>query len=197
MNNLDNLYTRLEKYAEENYIPIIRKESLEVLLDELKKANPKTILEIGTAIGYSGTKILEALPEAKLYTMEINPVSAEMARETFKEADVYDRVVLWEGDALEIVRYLDGKYDFIFLDGPKAHYLEMLPYLIECLADGGILFADNVLFHGYIEQKKIYAKKGSIIRNMRKFLTELQKETRLDSVLLDNGDGITISKKIK
>ena len=192
---LDNLYKELEDYAKINYIPIIRKDSLEVLLDTLKKHQPKSILEIGTAIGYSGTKMLEILPEAKLYTMEINPVSANKARDTFKKAGVYDRVVLWEGDCLEILRYLEGSYDFIFLDGPKSHYLEMLPYLIDSLNKGGVIFADNVLFHGYIEGDSEYHKKITIIRNMREYLVQLQKEKRLDSKLIEIGDGITISIK--
>ena len=192
---LEDLYNNLEAYAKENYIPIIRKDSLEVLLEELDKHKPNTILEIGTAIGYSGTKMLEKLPNAKLYTMEINPVSASIARETFKSAGVYDRVVLWEGDCLEIVRYLEDKFDFIFLDGPKSHYLEMLPYLIDALNDKGVIFADNVLFHGMIEGTEDYHKKITIIRNMREYLKELQKETRLDSKLLEIGDGITISIK--
>ena len=192
---LDELYLELEKYAHENYIPIIRKDSLEVLLDTLKKYQPKTILEIGTAIGYSGTKMLETLPHAKLYTMEINPVSASIARDTFKRAGVKDRVVLWEGDCIEILRYLEGKNDFIFLDGPKSHYLEMLPYLIDSLNEGGVIFADNVLFHGLIEGNEEYHKKITIIRNMREFLEALKVEERLDSKLLDIGDGITISIK--
>lgn len=195
MNLTDSLYDELKEYARLNRIPIIRDESLELLLDEVKKKKPRSILEIGTAIGYSGTKMLEASPEAKLYTIEIDPVSADIARETFKRAGVYDRVVLWEGDCVEIVAYLEGKYDFIFLDGPKAHYLEMLPYLTECMNSGGVLFSDNVFFYGYVEQDTVYNKKKTIIRNMRKYLEALKNDDRLVTELIKNGDGVAISVK--
>ena len=191
----ETYFEELEKYASENRVPIIRSKSLEILVSEVKEKQPKRILEIGTAIGYSGSKMLLASPNSKLYTIELDEERCLLARENFKKAGLNDRVVLWEGDANEILRYLDGTFDFVFLDGPKAHSIEMLPKIVECLEKGGEIFADNVLFYGYIEKEGVYNKKKTIIRNMRAYLEELEKNEMLTSKILDIEDGIAISVK--
>ncbi len=188
-------FEELEKYAKENHVPIIRSKSLELLEKEVAAKKPERILEIGTAIGYSGSKMLLSSPNSKLYTIEIDPERCNLARENFKKAGLYDRVVLWEGDCNEILRYMEGEFDFVFLDGPKAHYLEMLPKIVELLKSGGEIFADNVLFYGYIEQEGVYNKKKTIIRNMRAYIEELEKNEMLSSKIIEIEDGIAISVK--
>ena len=119
----ENIYELQKEYAAQNGVPVMTDEGITLLQTAVAAATPAAILEIGTAIGYSGLRMLEAAPsDARLYTVELDAVRAEKAREYFRSAGVYDRVEIWEGDAAEVLAYAEGRFDFIMLDGPKGHY---------------------------------------------------------------------------
>lgn len=186
----------LEKYARQNYIPVLLDDTKELLLKTIKDFKPKTILEIGTAVGYSGTLMLSSC-DAVLTTIELEEKNIELAKTTFTSNNVYDRVTQLQGDAKEIIKTLNTKYDFIFLDGPKGQYINYLPYLKELLNDGGIIFADNVLYRGMVESTEfIPHKKRTIVVNLRKYLNEVTTSNDLETTLYHIGDGVAISKKI-
>ena len=191
--------TQLEKFARERYIPVMLDDTKELLFDTVKKAQPKRILEIGTAIGYSGIVMLSASEIATLNTVELNEQSAALARKNFDELGVGDRVNIFVGDAREIVRLLTGSYDFIFLDGPKGQYEVFLPYLTDLLEVGGTLVCDNVLYKGLVEQ--IPADKRhkhiTVARNMHAFLEDITQSPRYNTVLHRIGDGVTVSVKLR
>ena len=190
---------QLEKYARERYIPVMLDDTKELLFETVKKAQPKRILEIGTAIGYSGIVMLSACEQATLNTRELNEQTAALARKNFEEFGVGNRVNVFVGDAREIVRLLTGSYDFIFLDGPKGQYEVFLPYLTDLLEVGGTLVCDNVLYKGLVEQ--IPADKRhkhiTVARNMHAFLHDITNNPRYDTVLHRIGDGVTVSVKLK
>lgn len=190
----ESLLQEIKAYAKEHNVPIILEESAEILTDTIKKCKPKRILEIGTAIGYSGI-IMLMNSDAKLFTVEIDADSVAIARQNFYKAGFLDRVTFWEGDAEEIVRFLTGEFDFILLDGPKGHYCEFLPYLKKVLSKGGVIFADNVLFKGYTFMEKPIHKHRTIILSLREYLRQIENDTDFDSVLLSKGDGISIATK--
>lgn len=189
---------KMLSFARENHIPVMLDDTKKLLQQLTTENQPKKILEIGTAIGYSGIVMLTSSPEAQLNTIEMDEKSAEMARQNFIQAGVYDRVNLFVGDAKEIVTQLTGKYDFIFLDGPKGQYDCFLPYLIDVLEVGGLLVCDNVLYKGLVEHVPEHRHKHiTIARNLNRFLDDLNNDNRLTTRLHRTGDGVTVSRRIK
>ncbi len=183
----------------DKYVPILRDESISFLFDTVKKYQPKRILEIGTYIGYSASVLLSASPNSTLDTVELKEENAVLARENLKEYN--SRVQVFCMDAKEFLEEAQKKnktYDFIFLDGPKGQYLHYLPILTNLLEVGGILFADNVYFHGMVKKEGVPPHKHrSIITNLRNFLKEISTSLIFETEILDIGDGISVSKKIK
>ncbi|MBE7075659.1 MAG: O-methyltransferase [Clostridiales bacterium] len=178
------------------YTPFIRQKSEEVLVDLLKKHNPKSVLEIGTFIGYSATLILENAPECKLISIEKEKKNFDNACKNLKKYE--DRVILKNKDALEFLQEDDNQYDFIFLDGAKGQYFKYLPYLKRNLTVGGVLVADDVLFYGMVEStEKIPHKHRALVNNLRKFLQALDEDKEFDTQVLSIEDGLSISIKLK
>ena len=181
-------------------VPIIREESHNKLIEIVKKVNPKTILEIGTAIGYSGTIMLKSSKESELTTIELDEKNFKMAEENFKAFKLSNRVTQLSGDAYVVLEELATtfhKYDFIFLDGPKGQYIKYLPIIKRLLNDGGILFADNVLYKGMVKSKEfIPHKKRTIVMNLRRFLDSIQSDIDFACDLEEVGDGVMIAKKV-
>jgi len=136
------------KFAKEYNVPVVRPKTLELLLKTIKENNSKRVLEIGTAIGYSGAQILQN-SDANLVTIEKYEAIYEIAKNNFKRLGLSNRVKQYLGDAKEVLKDLSDsgeKFDFIFLDGPKGQYLSYLPLLNNMLEQNGIIFADDVLF---------------------------------------------------
>lgn len=187
----------IESYARQRYIPVMLDDTKELLFNVVRVANPKRILEIGTAVGYSGIVMLLAAPDAKLNTMEISEELANIAKQNFAKADLTDRVNIFIGDARELVCQLTGSYDFIFMDGPKGQYEAFLPYLTALLQKGGTLVCDNVLYKGLVEHipDDKRHKHITVARNMHAFLDDITHSADYDTVLYRVGDGVTVSVK--
>lgn len=192
------MFEEIEKYAKENFIPIIRSKSRQILMDEVKKTSPSKILEIGSAIGYSGLCILFA-SSASLVTIEKDEGRAAMARQNFERYNVAERVQLINDDALKVLTNLaeEGlQFDFVFLDGPKGQYHKYLPLLTKLLVKGGTLFADNVSVMGLVDSTEPIAHKHrTMVVNMRKFLSDVSSSTQFESQILKVEDGILIAKR--
>lgn len=188
----------IERFARERYIPVMLDDTKQLLYDTVKRCKPRRILEIGTAIGYSGIVMLSAC-DGTLNTVELDEATADIARDNFKQFGVADRVNLFVGDAREIVGYLSGSYDFIFLDGPKGQYITFLPYLTDLLEVNGTLVCDNVLYKGLVERvpDNPRHKHITVARNMRAFLDEITSSKQYDTTLYRIGDGVTVSKKLR
>lgn len=188
----------LKKFAEENYIPIVRDRTANALMEECKKKSPKLILEIGTAIGYSGLLMLKSC-DGYLYTIEKDESRYQMALKNFNLFNMSNRVNLILGDAKDELEKLVNqniKFDFVFLDGPKGQYIKYLPMIKKLLNDDGIVFSDNVLMHGLIEhQENVTHKNRSMVRNMIAFKDEIMNDREFESKLYNIEDGFIISKK--
>ncbi len=189
----------LKDYALVNYIPIIRDNTAKKLIEICKETNPKKILEIGTAIGYSGIIMLKNC-NGKLYTIEKDDLRAQLANENFKKFGFANRVNLYEDDALNVLKKLDEEkehFDLIFLDGAKGQYIKYYPYIKNLLNVGGILFADNVFLHGLVKsEEKIPHKSRTMVVNLRKFIDALKSDEEYKTTFYDIDDGFSISKKI-
>lgn len=188
----------LEAFARERHIPVLLDDTRQLLFDVVAQCRPRRILEIGTAIGYSGIVMLSAAPNAALNTIELSETSAEMARKNFEEWGLGERVNVFVGDARQIVPQLTGSYDFIFLDGPKGQYETFFPYLTELLVTGGTLVCDNVLYKGLVEHvpENKRHKHITVARNMRAFLDDITANPHYSTTLFRVGDGVTVSVKL-
>lgn len=177
--------------------PLLLDESVKFFTKFVEELNPKKILEIGTAIGYSGSLMLSVCG-GSLVTLELNERSANIATENFKKLGFSDRVQVVNIDAKEYLQNCQEKFDFIFLDGPKGQYINYKEKLIDLLDVGGVLLADNVLFRGMVESSEpVPHRYRTIVNNMRKFIDEINNDARLETQVYHIGDGISVSKKIK
>ncbi len=163
------------------------------LVTMLKK--PKRILEIGTATGYSGLIMLLSC-NAKLCTIDFDAAALDRARRNFDDYGVGRRVQILEGDASEIIPLVEGKFDMIFLDGPKGRYYEFLPYLIDLLPSGGVLLCDNVLYSERMTgEREVPKSKQTIADRLAIFIDNVTTDSRLVTSVLPIGDGMSISVK--
>jgi len=189
----------IEKYALETQVPIIRRSMQSLLKFLLAYAKPKNILEIGTAIGFSALLMSEYAPaDCHITTIEKYEKRIPIARENFKRAGKEGSITLLEGDALEILKELDGSYDMIFMDGAKGQYSNFLPDILRLLAPGGLLISDNVLQDGDIIESRfaVTRRNRTIHARMREYLYELKHHPQLETVVLPVGDGVTLSTKV-
>ena len=192
------LVRTIEQEAIRDYVPIIRKESQSLLRVLLKIKKPGQVLEVGTAIGFSAILMGECLPESShLTTIEKYEKRIPVAKENFKRAGMEDKITLLEGDAVEILKGLEGPYDFIFMDAAKGQYIHFLPEVLRLLAPGGILVSDNVLQDGdVVESRYAVVRRNRTIHScMRDYLWTLKHMEGLETMVLPIGDGMTVSVK--
>ena len=187
----------MRKRAKENGEPILRDKSFELLLETVRKKKPEKILEIGVNLGLSGIAMLLNSKSSTLTGIEIDEEKIALARENYKEFGVENRAKIFQGDASEIIPVLTGEYDLIFLDGPKGHYFEYLPYLLEVLKPGGVLFADNVLFRGYVDGSVKTPHRYNTTKNsMTRFLDAITSDKNLRTTIYKMEDGVSVTEKL-
>jgi len=188
---------KILNYAKENNVPVVRPKTLELLLETIKNNNSKEILEIGTAIGFSGLNML-INSDANLTTIEKYEKSYNIAKENFSRLGYSSRINQILGDAKDVLQQLvkeNKKFDFVFLDGPKGQYLSYLPLLDKLLVGGGIIFADDVLFRGLVQGDAWPEHRiRSLVINLRKYLKAVN-EPPFTSELIEMEDGVCITRK--
>ena len=191
---------KIKEKALEDHIPIIMDDTLAVIEKELKLFKPKRILEIGTAVGYSAICFSEFLAEnGKIDTIEREEERVVEAKKNIKRAQVEDKINIIQGDAVEILPTLNEVYDMVFIDASKGKYPFFLKEALRMLAPNGIIFADNVLYKGYVLSDYNKHKQRTAVRNLREFLrelNELQENKQFDIKVLEVGDGLAIARRI-
>lgn len=188
----------LEALAHENGVPVIPHETVVFLQFLLKQKQPKRVLEIGTAIGFSASLMAESLgKEAKITTIDRFPVMIEKAKANFEKLGLADQVTLLEGDAADILSTLEGPYDFIFMDSAKSKYIAFLPECLRLLSDDGVLMVDDIFQAGTVLQpiEDIPRKNRAIHRHLNEFLEVVTTSPELTSTLLPLGDGVALISK--
>ncbi|MBQ6979880.1 MAG: class I SAM-dependent methyltransferase [Clostridia bacterium] len=194
---MDDRLKLLRENAKSRGEPILRDKSFELLIKTVESKNPRTILEIGVNEGLSGVAMLLKADSARLTGIEIDEEKVIKARENYRLFGVEARTKIFLGDASEIIPLLSAKYDFIFLDGPKGHYAEYADNLIAALNNGGTLFADNVLYRGYVgKDKKVPHRHATIKHSMENFLDKITTDKRLKTTVYDIEDGVSITEKL-
>ena len=195
----DELLKELENYAYENKVPIAEPETARLVSVLTKLVKPKKILEVGCAIGYSAIIMSRSLADGgKIITLEYDKDTALKAKENIKKAGLEDKITVVCADAKDYLSYLDESesFDMISLDGPKAHYLFMLDDAVRLLKKGGLLISDNVLFKGMTADDAHYARrKVTIINRLREYIDTLMSHPQLETAILSQGDGVTLSVK--
>ena len=187
---------QIKEKALENHIPIIMDDTLEVLGKILDESQPKRILEIGTAVGYSAIRFSKYLSEeGYIDTIERDEERVKEAKENVSELDLENKIHIFEGDALEILPTLEGPYDVVFIDAAKGKYPIFLEEALRMLSDNGIIVADNVLYKGYVMSDYNKHKQRTAVRGLREFLKNLDENENLDTEILEVGDGLAISRK--
>ena len=188
----------IEQEALDSFVPIIRKETQSFLKVMMLMNRPARVLEVGTAVGFSAILMSEYLPEGShIITIENYEKRIPIARNNFKRAGKEEQITLIEGDALEVMKTLEGPYDFIFMDAAKGQYIHYMPEAVRLLSDGGILMSDNVLQDGdIIESHYVVERRNrTIYKRMREYMYELTHNEGLVTAVLPVGDGITVSAK--
>ena len=202
INSLDRGNTpvldEIEKEALRDFVPIIRKEMGNLLKVLLLLKRPQKILEVGTAVGYSSILMSENMPQnCRITTIENYEKRIPVAKNNFKRAGKEEVITLLEGDAMDILKELDGTYDFIFMDAAKGQYINFLPELLRLMPAGGLLISDNVLQEGDIVESRygVTRRNRTIHTRMREYIYTLTHAEQLETSIVPIGDGITLSVK--
>jgi len=186
---------KIKQKALEEHIPIIMDDTLEVVDKILKELKPKKILEIGTAVGYSAMCFSEYLQEGgKIDTIERDGQRVKEAKENIKKVGVEEKINIYEGDAVEILPTLNEKYDMVFIDAAKGKYPFFLKEALRMLNEKGIILADNVLYKGYVMSDYNKHKQRTAVRNLREYIAEVTESPKLETEILEVGDGLAITK---
>lgn len=188
----------IQRQAKADNVPIIRTEMQSFLRLLLVMQKPSSILEVGTAVGFSALLMSEYMPEdCHITTIEKYEKRIPIAKENFVKAGRQDKITLLEGDAAEILAELTKPFDFIFMDAAKGQYLHFLPDVLRLLNPGGLLVSDNVLQDGDIIESRyaITRRDRTIHARMRDYLYELKHNPALETAILPVGDGVTVSVK--
>ena len=185
----------IKQKALEEHIPIIMDETLEVIEKYLSKNKPNRILEIGTAVGYSAICFTQFLAEnGEIDTIEREADRVEEAKQNIKLAEVEDKIHIYEGDAVEILPTLNNKYDVVFIDAAKGKYPFFLKEALRMINKDGIIFADNILYKGYVMSDYNKHKQRTAVRNLREYIKEVSENPNLETEILEVGDGLAVSK---
>jgi predicted O-methyltransferase YrrM len=192
--NIDERIAALRADALSRGIPVADDETMNFLLLTVTALQPKRILEVGTAVGLSASAMLKACPEAHVTTMELEEERYLEAKENFKKLGLENRVTSYMGDAGEILAMMDGQFDFVFLDGPKAQYEKYLFDLKRLMRKGATLFADDVLLFGWVSgEEPTPQKRHSIVEKIRSYLQTVTNDPEFITSVLNVGDGVALS----
>lgn len=195
---MEEYLKEIEKYAEDNNIPIMNKRGINFLCRFIEKNDIRNILEIGTAIGYSSIKMA-------LVNRNINVISIERDQEKYIEAiknikkfKLDKRITLILGDALDInMNFKDEKFDLIFIDAAKAQYTKFFTKYENNLKDDGVIVSDNINFHGLVDHTEEIKSKNlkQLVTKIEKYIKFLKENKRYDTKFYKVGDGIAITAK--
>jgi len=194
----DSVLLDIARAGEQQGLPLVDAEVGGLLRVLATAVGATRILEIGTAIGYSGIWLAAALPaNGTLVTMERDRTRAAQARENFVQAGVADRVTVMIGDALLMLAKVAGPFDLIFQDGDKRMYLPMLDRLVELVRPGGLIVTDNVLWDGEVVPGFIAeaTRKAEDTRAITEYNERLSRHPRLMTSIVPIRDGVAISVK--
>ena len=187
----------LENFARKENIPIIPHETVAYFRFLMETIQPKSILEIGTAIGFSALLMAQHAPEAKITTIDRNPEMIGFAKENFAKFDNRQQITLLEGDAVDVLSTLTETYDFVFMDSAKSKYIVFLPEILKHLEVGGVVVLDDIFQGGDIAKDIMEVRRGqrTIYRGLQRLFDATLSNPGLTASLVPLGDGILMLRK--
>ena len=187
----------LENFARKENIPIIPHETVAYFRFLMETIQPKNILEIGTAIGFSALLMAEHSPKSKITTIDRNPEMIGFAKENFAKFDSRKQITLLEGDAVDVLSTLTETYDFVFMDSAKSKYIVFLPEILKHLEVGGVVVLDDIFQGGDIARDIMEVRRGqrTIYRGLQRLFDATLDTPGLTASLVPLGDGILMLRK--
>ena len=192
---MDKDFKSIEKYAEEHNIPIMEKTGIKFLTKYIEENNVKSILEIGSAIGYSAIKMALVNENVKITTIEKDNVRYMEALKNIKDFGLEKRITLIYGDALLL--NIEDKYDLIFIDAAKGQYINFFEKYSKNLNKKGVIISDNIDFHGLVNKEERIASKNlrQLVDKIRRYIDFLKENASFETTFYKVGDGVSISRK--
>ena len=186
----------MEAYAMENNVPIIEKKSIVFIMKYIKEHNVETILEIGSAIGYSAILMASSSKDVQVTTIERDETRYMECLKNVKKCGMEKRINVVYQDALELNLSEELKYDLIFIDAAKGQYIKFFEKYKNFLKPGGVIITDNLKFHGYVGESSKLDKGNlkSLVEKIEGYVEFLQNNKEFDTIFKDIGDGLSISR---
>ena len=191
---MNGIIKDMERYAEANNVPIIEKDSIEFIRKYIKLNKVKSILELGTAIGYSAILMAECDKSVEVTTIERDEKRYREAVKNVNECGLDNQINIVFNDALE-VNLAGHKYDLIFIDAAKGQYIKFFEKFENYLNPGGIIITDNLKFHGFVEKKEEIESRNvrGLVNKIEKYVDFLKQNEEYITKFYDIGDGISVS----
>jgi predicted O-methyltransferase YrrM len=185
----------IEEYAKENNVPIMMKDGIEFLTNYIKENNVKTILEIGSAIGYSAIRMALVDESIKVTTIERDTNRYNEAVKNIKEFNLENQIEIINADALEYTT--DKQFDLIFIDAAKAQYIKFFEKYKTNLKQNGTIISDNLDFHGLVKNPELTSNRNTkqLVRKINTYIEFLKENKEFKTEFISLGDGIGISKR--
>lgn len=191
MNSLEEI----KRDALNRHIPIIMDDTLTKIVETIGNKKINSILEIGTAVGYSALQFSKFLCDnGKIDTIERDENMIIEAKENIKLVEKNKTINIFEGDAVEILPTINNKYDMIFIDAAKGKYPFFLEQALRLIQNDGIIFADNILYKGYVMSDYNKHKQRTAVTHLREYIKLVTENPNLETEILEVGDGLAITK---
>ncbi|MDF9825141.1 putative O-methyltransferase YrrM [Breznakia sp. PF5-3] len=192
---MENTIKQMEQYAKKNNIPIMEHEGIEFLATYIKNHEVKTILELGSAIGYSAIQMARINKDIHVVTVERDEKRYQEALKNLKTTKLEEQVDIYLADALTFST--DQKYDLIFIDAAKAQYIKFFERYKKNLKDDGVIISDNLKFHGMVDTQERIKNRNTrqLVNKIKKYIYFLEDNDEFSTSFYDIGDGIAISKR--
>ena len=187
--------TDIKDFADFHSVPIMKDEGIEFICDYISKHKVGRVLEIGTAIGFSSINFAQVAPQVQVTTIELDETRYKAALRNIEDNNLSDRITCCLGDAGTWTPPQGESYDLIFIDGPKAQYINHFERFAPYLASGGAIITDNLSFHGMVEDLSLTHNYSTIkmMRKIRRFINFLKQNKEFNTTFYDIGDRISVS----
>ncbi len=191
----DFMLKEIEEYAKLNNVPIMLPSGIDYLCNYIKENNIKSILEIGSAIGYSAIRMALVNDDICVTTIEKDRDRYDMAVDNIRKFNLEDRINIILGDAVDTK--IDDKYDLLFIDAAKGKNIFFFEKYKHNLSDCGIIITDNLFFHGLVKDERFIETKNQrgIVKKIKEFISFLDNNSEFSTRYISVGDGISISEK--
>ena len=185
----------IKDFAKENNIPIMQDGGMDFICNYIKENNIKSILEIGSAIGYSAIRFASINEDITITTIERDKERYDEAVKNIKNESLDNRITIYNADALEFST--DDKFDLIFIDAAKSQYIKFFEKYKINLNTNGVIVSDNLSFHGFVEHPELTHNRNTrqLVGKIRRYINFLKDNTEFTTTFYNVGDGVSVSKK--